>query len=66
VWIGSGLEGIDGLTAGDSVTAEQTQALFGLGLHPLIELRQQLLARPDLTPARVPGLGLARGTVQDH
>src|SRR4029450_5957275 len=28
-WIGSGLAGIDGLTAGDAVTAEQMRALFG-------------------------------------
>ena len=35
VWIGSGSEGIDGLTAGDPVTAEQMRALFGCGLHPL-------------------------------
>ena len=35
VWIGSGLDGIDGLTAGDPVTAEQMRALFGCGLHPL-------------------------------
>src|SRR5829696_429508 len=50
VWIGSGLEWIDGLTAGDPVTAEQMRALFGCGLHPLAELRQQQLAGPDLTP----------------
>ena len=31
VWIGSGLDGIDGLTAGDPVTAEQMRALFGCG-----------------------------------
>ena len=49
VWIGSGLDGIDGLTAGDSVTAEQMRALFGCGLHPLAELRQQQLEGPDLT-----------------
>src|SRR5215210_8649601 len=49
VWIGSGLAGIDGLIAGDPVTAEQMQALFGCGLHPLAELRQQQLAGPDLT-----------------
>src|SRR5829696_5884263 len=48
-WIGSGLEGIDGLNAGDPVTAEQMRALFGCGLHPLTELRQQQLAGPDLT-----------------
>jgi hypothetical protein len=50
VWIGSGLDGIDGLTAGDPVTAEQMRALFGCGLHPLAEHRQQQLAGPDLTP----------------
>jgi TrwC relaxase len=49
VWIGSGLDGIDGLSAGDPVTAEQMQALFGCGLHPLAELRQQQLEGPDLS-----------------
>ena len=48
-WIGSGLDGIDGLTVGDPVTAEQMRALFGCGLHPLAELRQQQLEGPDLT-----------------
>jgi TrwC relaxase len=50
VWIGSGMHGIDGLAAGDSVTAEQMRALFGCGLHPLAELQQQQLAGADLTP----------------
>jgi hypothetical protein len=49
VWIGSGLDGIDGLAAGDPVTTEQMRALFGCGLHPLAELRQQQLEGPDLT-----------------
>jgi conjugative relaxase-like TrwC/TraI family protein len=49
VWVGSGLDGIDGLNAGDPVTAEQMRALFGCGLHPLAELRQQQLEGPDLT-----------------
>jgi len=49
IWIGSGLDGIDGLSAGDPVTAEQMRALFGCGLHPLAELRQQQLEGPDLT-----------------
>jgi hypothetical protein len=49
VWIGSGLGGIDGLAAGDPVTAEQMRALFGCGVHPLAELRQQQLGGPDLT-----------------
>jgi conjugative relaxase-like TrwC/TraI family protein len=41
VWIGSGLDGIDGLAAGDEVTPEQMRALFGCGLHPLAEQRQR-------------------------
>ena len=49
VWIGSGIDGIDGLTVGDPVTAEQMRALFGCGLHPLAELRQQQLEGPDLS-----------------
>jgi conjugative relaxase-like TrwC/TraI family protein len=49
VWIGSGMDGIDGLTAGDPVTSEQMRALFGCGLHPLAELRQQQLEGPDLS-----------------
>ena len=52
VWIGSGMDGIDGLAAGDPVTAEQMRALFGCGLHPLAELRQQQLEGPDLTLLR--------------
>jgi hypothetical protein len=48
VWIGSGLHGIDGLSAGDPVTAERMRALFGCGLHPLAELRQQELEGPYL------------------
>jgi conjugative relaxase-like TrwC/TraI family protein len=43
------MNGIDGLAAGDPVTAEQMRALFGCGLHPLAELRQQQLEGPDLT-----------------
>jgi conjugative relaxase-like TrwC/TraI family protein len=49
VWIGSGMDGIDGLAAGDPVAAEQMRALFGCGLHPLAELRQQQLEGADLT-----------------
>jgi conjugative relaxase-like TrwC/TraI family protein len=49
VWIGSGMDGIDGLAAGEPVTSEQMRALFGCGLHPLAELRQQQLEGPDLT-----------------
>jgi hypothetical protein len=49
VWIGSGMEGINGLDVGDPVTAEQMRALFGCGLHPSAELRLQQLDGPDLT-----------------
>jgi conjugative relaxase-like TrwC/TraI family protein len=49
LWIGSGMDGIDGLAVGDPVTAEQMRALFGCGLHPLAEVRQQQLEGPDLT-----------------
>ena len=50
-WLGlvDGLAGIDGLKTGDPVAAEQMQALFGVGLHPLAGQRQQQLEGPDLT-----------------
>lgn len=34
-WVGSGMAGIDGLEAGDVVTADHLQSLFGSGHHPL-------------------------------
>ncbi|MGG5258811.1 MobF family relaxase [Phycicoccus avicenniae] len=34
-WVGTGLVGVDGLEAGDVVTAEQMRHLFGSGLHPV-------------------------------
>ncbi|WP_052112695.1 MobF family relaxase [Knoellia aerolata] len=49
VWMGSGLIGIDGIQAGDVVTAEQMQALFGSGHHPLAQERAAALSGPDLT-----------------
>ena len=64
VWIGSGLDGIDGLSAGDPVTAEQMRALFGCGMHPLAGLRQQQLEGPDLTLTGLSGCGLSRSSVQ--
>ena len=48
VWLGSGLAGIEGLKAGDRVTAEQMEFLFGKGLHPLAAQRLALLG-PDAT-----------------
>src|SRR5829696_9117105 len=52
-WIGAGLAGIDGLSAGDAVTAEQMRALFGAGMHPLAATRLEQLAAADLTAANV-------------
>ncbi|MBO1753768.1 relaxase domain-containing protein [Allobranchiibius sp. CTAmp26] len=40
-WVGSGITGIEGLAAGDIVTAEQMQALFGSGHHPLAHARRE-------------------------
>ena len=48
-WVGSGVAGIDGLSVGDEVTAQQMRALFGAGLHPLAEQRRERLEGPDLT-----------------
>ena len=48
-WVGSGMAGIEGLDAGDLVTAEQMLALFGSGHHPLAEQRKRDLAGPGLT-----------------
>ena len=64
VWIGSGMAGIDGLNAGDPVTAEQMRALFGAGMHPLAEQRIQQLAGTGPDRSRPPGGDPARGAVQ--
>jgi DNA primase catalytic core len=42
-WVGTGMAGIDGLAAGDSVTAEQMLSLFGAGMHPLAQGRAAAL-----------------------
>src|SRR5215218_2496964 len=52
-WIGSGLVGIDGLNAGDRVTAEQMRALFGAGMHPLAAQRLEQLGVADLSDANI-------------
>src|SRR4029453_3683048 len=41
VWVGSGMQGIDGLDVGDPVTAEQMRALFGCGVPPLARFGRQ-------------------------
>jgi conjugative relaxase-like TrwC/TraI family protein len=52
-WIGSGLVGMDGLRAGDPVTAEQMWALFGVGMHPLATQRLQQLSDEQLSDENV-------------
>jgi len=51
VWVGSGMDGIEGLEAGDVVTADHMQSLFGAGHHPLATERTKELdvriGRPD-------------------
>ena len=64
VWIGSGMAGIDGLNAGDPVTAEQMRALFGAGMHPLAELRIAAAGRAGPHRSRPPGGDPAGGAVQ--
>ncbi|WP_114905345.1 MobF family relaxase [Ornithinimicrobium murale] len=61
VWVGSGMVGIEGLAAGDEVTAEQMARLFGTGEHPLGEQVGGPLGarfrvytgRDDLSPFRI-------------
>ncbi len=48
-WVGSGVAGIGGLAVGDEVTAEQMRLLFGFGLHPLADQREERLQGPGLT-----------------
>jgi conjugative relaxase-like TrwC/TraI family protein len=52
-WIGSGLAGIDGLSAGDAVSAEQMRSLFGAGMHPLATQRLEQLDAAELTDAGI-------------
>ena len=52
-WIGSGMAGIDGLSAEDVVTAGQMRALFGAGMHPLATQRLEQLGAADLTDENI-------------
>ena len=51
VWVGAGLAGIEGVNAGEVVTADHMQNLFGAGHHPLATQRTKELdlriGRPD-------------------
>jgi conjugative relaxase-like TrwC/TraI family protein len=52
-WVGAGMVGIDGLNAGDIVTAEQMRALFGSGLHPLAQERSRALYEQNASANQV-------------
>jgi conjugative relaxase-like TrwC/TraI family protein len=52
-WVGSGMAGIDGLSAGDPVTAEQMRSLFGAGMHPLATQRLERLDATELTDTNI-------------
>ncbi len=60
VWLGSGLAGIDGLQAGDAVTAEQMAFLFGKGLHPLAAERLAALGLDASEQDRLEAVRLGR------
>lgn len=51
-WIGTGMAGLDGLAAGEIVTADQMHALFGLGIHPLAEERRAALEQSGVAPSQ--------------
>jgi conjugative relaxase-like TrwC/TraI family protein len=53
IWVRSGMVGIDGLRAGDAVTAEQMSALFGLGMHPLATQRLQQVSDAELSDENI-------------
>src|SRR4029453_8101493 len=52
-WVGSGMAGIDGGSAGGAGTAEQMKALVGGGIHPLATQRLEQLDTADLTDTNI-------------
>ena len=57
VWVGSGLEHLEGLAAGDLVTEEQMRSLFGSGRHPLAEQLRAAAADSGTAQERATWLG---------
>ena len=49
-WLGAGLAGLDGVEAGDEVTAEQMLALFGEGRHPDADAIEVAMIKAGATP----------------
>ncbi|WP_091414936.1 hypothetical protein [Friedmanniella luteola] len=56
--------GIDGLDAGDVVTAEQMRSLFGKGRHPLAGRLAELAGSPALPLVPAMGLTFSTGVVE--
>ena len=56
-WVGAGLAGLGGVTAGDVVTATQMRALFGFGHHPLGEEGQEAARHAGLSARDVERAG---------
>ena len=65
-WIGSGMAGIDGLQAGEPVSAEQMWALFGVGMHPLATQRLQQLSDERAGDENIRAADPARRAVQGY
>jgi hypothetical protein len=60
VWMGAGLDSIEGICAGDRVTQSQMRALFGEGLHPdaeRITARAMDAGVPKEEALKIPELG---------
>ena len=62
VWTGAGLAGIDGLVAGDPVTAEQMKALFELGPSPARQAAAVRLPTSGIEGDVSPRMKLQEGT----
>lgn len=62
IWAGSGLDGLEGVEAGDCVSAEQMRALFGEGRHPNADTIATAMIARGHSPTmalRASALGLA-------
>lgn len=54
IWVGKGMDGLDGLERGDRVTADHMKGLFGAGVHPLTIERERAYeeAKPSQRPSQ--------------
>ena len=51
-WVGAGLTGIEGISAGDQVSEEQMKALFGVGRHPDADAMYDRFVADGMEPAQ--------------